>query len=415
MQSMIRRPQASTRRGFTLIELLVVITIIAILTALLLPAIQSAREAARSTQCKNNLRQFGVALYAVSTSDPQGRICTGAFDWKRDGAPDRYGWVADIIGVNGGNVNQMRCPTNELRGIEKLNDIFGRDTSDGFATPAERDPTIHGVSVLGPYTKQIFRMTAEDQATRGPAISEMIRAGYNTNYASSWFMVRGAPRLRNSGSGILEINITSAGKLKEFTQTTGPLTQRQIDSGSVPASNIPLLGDGAPGDVNEAIAVFTAPNTDVAIGQRLCESFNDGPAFYNGTDIDLLGPGYDARNAVNKSLPTVGDVVTSTNFTQWVGTNTDGTDATKLILQDTRDWYAVHRGGLNLLMADGSVKTVKDINGDGFLNPGFQVDPILAGNATTVGYTDGTVELSGFEVFTGTFLNFRIFEKQNFE
>ncbi|MBN1589926.1 MAG: DUF1559 domain-containing protein [Pirellulales bacterium] len=91
------------RRGFTLVELLVVIAIIGILIALLLPAVQAAREAARRIQCTSHMKQIGVALLGHESAQKRFPTAGWAMYWV--GEPERGtgkdqpgGWVFNILG-----------------------------------------------------------------------------------------------------------------------------------------------------------------------------------------------------------------------------------------------------------------------------------------------------------------------------
>ena len=159
---MSRRVESASRTGFTLIELLVVIAIIGVLVALIMPAVQSAREAANRTQCINNLKQLGLAGQEYHDSYgtfPAGWYCDQINDTNCIGTlAQSYMWnglTGLFLKLEQGNLYNsvnFTMPTNDISNITGV-----RMTMNLFVCPSNRRAvttastnTTNTVAKLGP-------------------------------------------------------------------------------------------------------------------------------------------------------------------------------------------------------------------------------------------------------------------------
>jgi prepilin-type N-terminal cleavage/methylation domain-containing protein len=119
--------------GFTLVELLVVIAIIGVLVGLLLPAVQAAREAARRTQCTNNLKQLGLAIHTFHGAHkmlPPARY--------RDGYPSWFALILPFMDAS----NEYKLWNTERSYYHRDNDLARESIIPSFVCPSRRDPSL---------------------------------------------------------------------------------------------------------------------------------------------------------------------------------------------------------------------------------------------------------------------------------
>lgn len=382
------------RGGFTIVEMLVVVTIVGVLIALLLPALAAARGAARKVQCQSNLRQFFIGFSVAADVDPEGRFTSGACDGRRDGCLDVWGWVADLVNSGVCRPGEMLCPSNPLRVSESVNDYLVK------SLPTPRDGIPDPDRILQGSCRII--VNAADSALRGELVAaHLLAKGYNANYATTWFLSRGAPRLVSESVGDeLRLYFPSTdpdnqkrNAISGLGGTHGPLTRNRLDGATVLSSVVPFVVDANVGDQRDAFLRETLPGYAVD-GEQLAESFADGPARRTASAGRLIHWGFSGGGEI--------DVLNSAA----------GVDAfaESEHLQDCRDFGPVHggdRGGAcNVLFGDGSVRSFVDANGDGYLNPGFVIpETFTSEQVASVGYADSTIELSPARIYSGVFLS----------
>jgi prepilin-type N-terminal cleavage/methylation domain-containing protein/prepilin-type processing-associated H-X9-DG protein len=333
--------------AFTLVELLVVIAIIGVLVGLLLPAVQAARESARRAQCKNHLKQMGLA--ALNHESSHKFFPTGGWGWRWAGDPDRgfgrqqpSGWFYNII------------PYTELASLRKVagdgkpNEITadqkkaGRDRVkvrvDVFLCPSRRGQTEF------PYTagiKDFFNVDRPDVVARNDYAA----------CAGSLYHLFGV------AEGPAPVGTTMPDPLAYGGYAPNSVGQTVYSGGA----EIPR-GDGVTLVMSETRVAQITDGTTATIlyGEKHIpvSDYDVSETAANNQGWDL---GFDTDVNRWTKIPPLSDS----------GVNTVGKDNLELVLNELSLFGGPHPAGCQFAFCDGSVKTIAyDVDAETFRNFG---------------------------------------------
>lgn len=314
------------RRAFTLIELLVVIAIIAVLIALLLPAVQNAREAAKRSQCKNNLKQIGIAIHdyhdAAKMFPPaligSGRVSLG----PTYRVQNTTGWI-------------LLLPYLDKKAWYQKYDFKAPSSVSNPGPPSIASPgTLVGTS--SNVNQAIYSLLFSVQSCPSDSAGDPVVTS-NANVTSD-FYERNQVRRSNY--------LFASGNLTDYSSPYGAYGGNATIGafGNDGAARISDIRDGT----SATIAVGESKQLKTGAGT----STNFGPYWGAGTHTCCHGYTPDGRFHINADfgLTQAAGPAPYTNIRRSVGTNG----------QYAWGFGSWHTGGAHFLMADGSTRFIND-------------------------------------------------------
>lgn len=330
---MLRSSFPSVRRGFTLIELLVVIAIIGVLIALLLPAVQAAREAARRSQCTNNLKQLALAVHNYS------------------------------------DVNSV-FPSQSLRPGRASGD-YGYDSGWGFGWPLALTPFVEQSVLFSAYNYHVGATGPENSTVGYTQLSALICPSDGTRQRPSNPWATTSYHGNYGGPGVLGLQSGTIVPVHYNIANKGPVDTASIRDGT---SNTALFSErliGLPSRTGLTVSSVNAKRGlfNVESGMANTETFNQDDALAAVQACKALPGSTQAGHSANIGYIWVrGYPAHGTNFYNHYGAPNDHS-CHNHAEESSQVWaarYGIasptsnHPGGVNVALADGSVKFIKD-------------------------------------------------------